>query len=405
MRSIFLSLCRQAHVVVCLLLLTMPLRAGVYILGEKLEPVADLAEFPTQLRFLRGYGPPDVTMKGKPTTQRSDFLAKVQALRTKGRLTPDEQANLGGYLLYLKQTSPRQPPYEEAVAVLEPAFLANPRHFALAANLGTAYQLTGRLDAAERCLQTAVDLAPAPQREMEQLHLRLMQRRLRENLGRSTQPDLDLLFGKAAAPFRFADVRGNWNYGDLAASELEKLPNKSAADATRQIEQLLVWLPDDGRLHWQLAEWALVMKNQKLALELFRDSVDTFRLSHPNLKRHRVNVQEATHWHSLLSSFANKRQPEVWIVQTLGQSLVPCLSLDAVSQSLIEVASAMPVKQSLMAGNDLMLNDTPPKPEIPFVMQPWHWALIVLGSILAVFMLYWQLSEWFTRLTRSRKSA
>ena len=405
MRSVLLSLCKKAHVLTCLLLLTMPLQAGVYIVGEKLEPVADLAEFPTQLRFLRGYGPPDVTMKGTPTTQRSDFLAKVQALRTKGKLTPDEQANLGGYLLYLKQTSPRQPPYEEAVAVMEPALHANPRHFALAANLGTAYQLTGRLDAAERCLQTAVDLAPAPQREMEQLHLRLVQRRLRENLGRSTQPDLDLLFGKAAAPFRFTDARGNWNYGDLAASELDKLPNKSAAEATRQIEQLLVWLPDDGRLHWQLAEWALVMKNQKLALELFHDSVDTFRLSHPSLKQRRANVQEASHWRSLLSSFANKRQPEVWIVQTLGQSLVPYLSPDAVSQSLIEVASAMPAKQSLIAGNDLMLNDRPPKPEIPFVMQPWHWALIVLGSILAVFMLYWQLSEWFTRLTKSRKSA
>ena len=405
MRSVFLSLCKQAHVVVCLLLLTIPLRAGVYIVGEKLEPVADLAEFPAQLRFLRGYGPPDVTMKGKPTTQRSDFLAKVQALRAKGRLTPDEQANLGGYLLYLKQTSPRQPPYEEAVAVMEPAFRANPRHFALAANLGTAYQLTGRLDAAERCLQTAVDLAPAPLREMEQLHLRLVQRRLRENLSRSTQPDLDLLFGRAAAPFRLADARGNWNYGDLAASELDKLPNKSAAEATRQIEQLLVWLPDDGRLHWQLAEWALVMKNQKLALELFRDSVDTFRLSHPSLKQRRANVQEATHWRSLLNGFANKRQPEVWIVQTLGLSLVPYFSPDAVSQSLIEVASALPAKQSLMADNDLLLNDAPSKPEVPFVMQTWHWALVVLGSILAVFMLYWQLSEWFIRLTRSRKSA
>ena len=177
------SLCKQAHVVACLLLLTMPLQAGVYIVGEKLEPVADLAEFPVQLRFLRGYGPPDVTMKGKPTTQRSDFLAKVQGLRAKGKLTPDEQANLGGYLLYLKQTSPRQPPYEEAVAVMEPAFRANPRHFALASNLGTAYQLTGRLDAAERCLQTAVDLAPTPLREMEQLHLRLVQRRLRRTWG------------------------------------------------------------------------------------------------------------------------------------------------------------------------------------------------------------------------------
>jgi hypothetical protein len=292
---------RSVLTLLIFLLVLMPIQAGIHIVGEKLEPVAELAEFPAQLRFLRGYGPPDVTMNSKPTTQRLEFLAKVEALRAKQKLTPDEQANLGGYLLYLKFSTPRQPAYEEAVAVMEPALRANPRHFALAANLGTAYQVTGRLDAAERCLQTAVDLAPAPLREMEQLHLRLVQRRLRENLPRGAQPDLDLLFGRAAAPCRFADARGNWNYGDLAASELDKLPGRSAAEATRQIKQLLIWLPDDGRLHWQLAEWAMVMKNPKLALELFRDSVDTFRLSHQSLKQRRTQVQEASHWPTSVS--------------------------------------------------------------------------------------------------------
>ncbi|MFT3878176.1 MAG: tetratricopeptide repeat protein [Gemmatales bacterium] len=407
MRSVQHNLWQCGRLLVCMIVLTSPAQAGIHISTEKLAPVAELSEFPAQLRFLRGYGPPDVTMGSKPTTQRLDFLAKVEALRAKGKLTPDEIADLGGYLIYLKLTSPKQPPFEEAVSVMEPAMRANPRHFALAANLGTAYQLTGRLDAAERCLQTAVDLAPAPLRDMEQLQLRLVQRRLRENLTRGAQPDLDLLFGKAAAPFRFVDARGNWNYGDLAAGELDKLPNKSAADTTRQIQQLLIWLPDDGRLHWQLAEWSLVMKNPKLALELFRDAVDTFRLSHPNLKQRRALVQEAMHWRSLVGSFGNKRQPEVWIVQTLGQSLVPFMTSDSLSQALVEVSSAMPAKQKLFLGNDALMGDNPAqaKPEVPFVLQPWHWVLIVLGSMLAVFMLYWQLNEWFTRLTRSRKSA
>lgn len=405
MRSVLPNQFRHPLLVVILQLLTLPLQAGIYIKGEKLVPVDELAEFPAQLRFLRGYGPPDITMGSNPTTQRKDFLAKVEALRAKGKLTPDEQADLGGYLIYLKTTSPKQPPFEEAVAVMEPGLRANPSHFALAANLGTAYQLTGRLDAAERCLQTAVDLAPTGLREMEQLHLRLVQRRLRESLGRGAQPDLDLLFGKAAAPFRFADARGNWNYGNLAPSELDKLPNKSAAEATRQIEQLLVWLPDDGRLHWQLAEWVLVMKQPKLALDLFRDAVDTFRLSHPNLKQRRALVQEAMHWRSLLSSSGNKRPPEAWIVQTLGQSLIPWMVPEALSQSLVEVSSTMPAKQSLIAGNNPFSEDVPEKIVVPFVMQPWHWLLMVLGSILAVFMLYWQLSEWFTRLTRRRKPA
>lgn len=379
-----------------MLVLTAPVQAGIHISTEKLAPVPDLSEFPAQLRFLRGYGPPDVTMGSTATTQRKEFLAKVETLRAKAKLTPDEIADLGGYLIYLKLTSPKQPPFEEAVSVMEPAMRANPRHFALAANLGTAYQLTGRLDAAERCLQTAVDLAPAPLRDMEQLQLRLVQRRLRENLSRGAQPDLDQLFGKAATPFRFADARGNWNFGELSASELDKLPNKSAAEATRQIQQLLIWLPDDGRLHWQLAEWAMVMKNPKLALEFFRDAVDTFRLSHPHLKQRRSFVQEAMHWRSLIGFFANKREPEVWIVQTLGQSLVPFMSSEALSQALIEVSSAMPAKQKRFLGNDALLadNPAPARPNVPFVLQPWHWVLIVLGSIVAVFMLYWQLNEW-----------
>lgn len=407
MQSVQHYLFQCVRFVVCMLVLTAPAQAGIHISTEKLVPVAELSEFPAQLRFLRGYGPPDVTMGSKPTTQRLDFVAKVEALRAKSKLMPDEIADLGGYLIYLKQTSPKQPPFEEAVSVMEPAMRANPRHFALAANLGTAYQLTGRLDAAERCLQTAVDLAPAPLREMEQLQLRLVQRRLRENLTRGNQPDLDMLFGKAAAPFRFADVHGNWNFGNLSASELDKLPNKSSAEATRQIQQLLIWLPDDGRLHWQLAEWTMVMKQPKLALELFRDAVDTFRLSHPNLKQRRALVQEAMHWYSLVSSFANKRQPEVWLVQTLGQSLIPFLTPDALSQSLVEVSAAMPTKKKLILSSDALMAETtvPAKPDIPFVLQPWHWVLIIFGSIVAVFMLYWQIHEWYTRLTRSRKSA
>src|SRR5262245_6984708 len=220
------------------------LQAGIHIAGEKLEPVADINAFGNQLRMLRGYGPADITMGGKPTPHRLDFLNKVEKLRAKRNLTPDEQADLGGYLLYLKLTSPRQPAFEEAVAVLEAGYRNNPRHFALAANLGTAYQLSGKLDAAERCLQSAVDLAPAPLREMEQLHLRLVQRRLRENIGKNMPADLDLIFGRTSAPFRFVNNQGIWDYGQLAPAEIDKLPGKSAEQACRQVQQLLVWLPD-----------------------------------------------------------------------------------------------------------------------------------------------------------------
>lgn len=381
--------------------------AGIHITGEKLAPVADVNEFfKQQLPFLRGYGPPDVTMGGKPTLQREDFLKKVEALRAKKQLTADEQADLGGYLLYLKLVLPKQPAFEEAVAVLEAGYRANPRHFALAANLGTAYQLSGRLDAAERCLQNAVDLAPADLRDMEQLHLRLVQLRLRENLSRGTQPDLDLLFGKAAAPFRFVDSAGKWNFGNLAPTEVAKLPGGSATQAMRQVQQLLVWLPDDGRLHWQLAEWALVEKQDVLSLDLFRDAVNTFRLSNPSLKQRRAWVQEAIHWRSLLTRVATRQEPATWIVEALGRAVATASSPGGLASELLQVGYLLPVKKSKsVLFGEKGAGDAPEDPLLaakPFEIKPWHWGLIGLGVILMILMLYWQLREWYLRLVKAR---
>lgn len=390
--------------VICMFHFALPLRAGIYIQNENLTPQADLSEFyRKQLPYLRGYGPPDVTMAGKPTEQRQDFLRKAEELRKKGRLTPDDAANLGGYLLYLKLTAARQPAFEEAVTAMEAMQRANPRHFALAANLGTAYQLTGKLDAAERCLQMAVDLAPPECREMEMLHLRLVQLRLRETLGRNSQPDLDMLFGRAAAPFRFVDTSGLWNYGKLAPAEEAKLPRQSALVATQQVQQLLVWLPDDPRLHWQLAEWAMVLQQPAVAIELFRDAVSTYRLSHPALKSHRAAVIEARHWGSLAEQLSPKQPLAPWLVQTLGNSLG---TAQASLASLHTLTDALPVKKGLGelfggGGGSGGPGDGESKPAKPFVMQPWHWILVGVGVILGIFMLYWQLREWFARFRPS----
>ncbi|MBL8823615.1 MAG: tetratricopeptide repeat protein [Planctomycetia bacterium] len=391
---------------VMVLMTITPADAGIHVRGENLAPVVSPADFAKQLRHLRGYGPPDVTMKGVPTPHRTQFLEKVRLLRANPQLTPDEQADLGGYLLYLKQVNPRIPAFEEAVQVLEPAARANPRHFALAANLGTAYQLTGKLDAAERLLQSAVDLAPEDKREMEELHLRLVQRRLRENLPRGAQPDLDLLFGRAAAPFRFVDQSGQWHYGKLAPVEVQKLPQQSPQTATKQIEQLLVWLPDDGRLHWQLAEWFMVIQQQPFALELYKDSVDTFRLSHPQLKQRRALVQEAMYWKSLKDRWGTSKPPEAWLAQSLGQSIAAAINSNSEPLQLMNIASALPPRKQasdLFAGGD-NIGDVPEKPAKPFEIQPWHWALIALGVILAIAMLYWQFSEWYRTLSKPRRT-
>jgi tetratricopeptide (TPR) repeat protein len=380
-------------------------QAGIYIRGEKLQPQAPLEkleEFWKQLQFIRAYGPTDKALGGKPTTQRQDFLAKVEQLRRKGNsLSPDEQADLGGYLLYLKQTATQYAPYEEAVAVLEAGYRNNPRHFALASNLGTAYQLSGRLDAAERCLDNAVEMASAAQRPLEQLQLTLVRRRLHENLARGQYPDLDLIFGRPATPFHFVGKAGVWNYGELAPTEMAKLPGQSVQAAVPQVQQLLVWLPDDGRLIWQLGEWALVLGQKKTAVMLFNESVNSFRLSHPDLKKRRLLLQEAMHWFNLLEQVSSKGRGEVWIVQTLGESAGLGMPLASLGSSAEWLAGLVPTRTSAADLLASTFNEKETEPTTPvaqgvsFVLQPWHWVLIVIGVLLALAMIVWQVQQFF----------
>jgi tetratricopeptide (TPR) repeat protein len=375
-----------------------PCLAGIYIREETLHPQgtpANLGPFLDQLIHLRGYGPAGAAFGGKETAQREDFLAKVKALRAKPRLTDDEKADLGGYLLYLKQTSPQQPPFEEAVSVLEAGHRGNPRHFALAANLGTAYQLTGKLDVAERCLETAVALADETKRPMERLHLSLVQRRLREALARGQQPGLDLLFGRPADPFRFVGPSGQWDYGRLSPAQREKLPGRSPEQAIQQIQQLLVWLPDDGRLHWQLGEWALVMGQTKEALKLLDQSVNTFRMSHRELKQHWAKVQELVHWQNFVAAQPEEAAREAWIVQTLCGSLSLAAPGDGMASSSGWIASAMPPRLSLAERLAQFEDSGSSEPAKPFVMRPWHWGMIALGILLAVALLLWQMQQFF----------
>jgi tetratricopeptide (TPR) repeat protein len=367
---------------------------GIYISTEKLDPNPELKSFTDQLRFLRAYGPTDISLGGKATKQREDFLAKVAALKAKPSLSSDEQADLGGYLLYLKQSTPRALIFEEAVAVLEAGYRTNPRHFRLAANLGTAYQLTGRLDAAQRCLEAAVDLAPADQKPVQRLQLRLVQLRLRESLGRGQLPDLDGLFGRPTQPFRFVDEKGAWSYGQLAAREVEKLPGQSVEQAVHLVQQLLVRLPDDGRLLWQFGEWCLVLGKKHLALELFNNAVDTFRLSHPSLKQHRHLLQEALLWGTFAERLGGGKA-EPWIARALGQGMVQLLAIDGLAGPLVALADVGSVRpESPFGGNLFDQLDSEPAGK-PFVLQPWHWALIGLGIVLALLMLIWQVQQFF----------
>ncbi|HZZ82138.1 MAG TPA: hypothetical protein VFE62_26805 [Gemmataceae bacterium] len=61
---------------------------------------------------------------------------------------------------------------------------------------------------------------------------------------------LDELFGTKEAPIRYISAEGKYEAGRIVSAEKAKLPG----DAIEIVEQLLVWMPNDLPLYWQLGE-------------------------------------------------------------------------------------------------------------------------------------------------------
>jgi tetratricopeptide (TPR) repeat protein len=242
--------------------------------------------------------------KSGEESRRQKYLERVQKLKEKqfgGTLTADERLNLGYYLVRLGQ-------YEEAVGVLQPAVGRDCTDFRLLANLATAIHLASptdpsRLPRAIDYQQQALDLSPAQWRqvagdqadwlrEVERRYLTLLRLRQREaiELARGQKPAvaLDALFG----PVRFVGDSGQYEAGQLAVEEQKKLPNNALAI----VQQLVLWLPTDGRLYWLLGELYNAAGKPELiesAYQVFDNLVWGRNFSVPDLQEHRRIVEAA----------------------------------------------------------------------------------------------------------------
>jgi hypothetical protein len=250
------------------------LRAGLYYSGES------YAELPSQWRgflldqrTLRNIAAAPQPGKDE-IPARTHYLEEAAKLEKKGRLSADEQADLGALYIRVGQVN-------KAVELLRTAQREHPNHFFIAANLGTACQLQGNLAQAADALQRAVRLAPGKQQSAEELHLKLVRLRLQASRGPA---DLDDLFG-----VRYVNDRGEFEPGKLAAAEKKKLPARAAALA----QQLALWLPADGLLLWQLAELANAHGDIRTAASLYDGCVVQFGMNHPELRRRRQLVRAA----------------------------------------------------------------------------------------------------------------
>lgn len=380
------------------------LTAGLHNPLETAEPLdSDLGRFLDRLAELRSLAPPDPRM---PQAQlgpsaREQMLEKIQALRTASKnreLTADEAAALGAYLYRVRRTQADLPDLQEALQVLEAARRKHPRHFAIVANLGTVYQAAGALDAAESCLEEAVTLAPPEWERAERYQLLLVKRRLREPKSLGSPPLDPIFFQNAREPLRFVGPSGEYEVGSLAPAEQAKLPQGSVAEATKVVQQLLLWQPEDSRLAWLLGELAAVQGQTRAAARALSQAVDQGRLSTPDLKRHRTLLLEHVAWTEALERLGTRGQQFAWLSRWLAVGAALPLEGSFPADGLVRIAGQARALKPRSGLESLFGEPGPRGPVFHWGMVSWP--LAGAGAIFILLLAALQVREWTRRLKR-----
>jgi hypothetical protein len=252
-------------------------QAGLYYSGET------TAELPSQWRgflldqrMLRNIAvKPAAGNPANPArTRYEEAAAKLAKTASERGLAPDEASDLGALYLRLGEVV-------KGLEILRAAQRDHPEHFHLTANLGTAWQMHGDLAQAAAFLKEAVQLAPGKFKKVEELQLKLVKLRLREE---KNAQGLDALFDAT-----FIGPDGKYEAAKLAVEQRKSLP----ADAAAQLQQLALWLPADGRLLWLLGELANAHGDPTTAAAIMDGCVTEFGLRAADLRAHRQVVRAA----------------------------------------------------------------------------------------------------------------
>lgn len=132
-------------------------------------------------------------------------------------------------------------------------------------------------------------------RNAEDYFLRLLRSRRREAASSKTPEDVDPLFVANDQGVLYVSESGEFEPGKLAEAERAKLPEKSIDRALQVTQQLLVWLPLDTRLYWQLGElYAARGKPQDLraARKIFDELVWDMNVPYAETKKRRAVLNQ-----------------------------------------------------------------------------------------------------------------
>jgi tetratricopeptide (TPR) repeat protein len=236
----------------------------------------------------------DATQSNRPP--RKTLLERRTALLSKRleRLSPAQLNELAVVQLRLRNL-------DGALEALKRAESQNPRDFWTLTTLGTGYQTRGQLSEAARYLEAAQDFPPDSQwlesmgitrpwfQTLERAQLKLLRLRHREGQSRPARGqrptvDVDELF-----PVKFVGPSGKYEPGKIADAEKAKLP----PDAVAQVQQMLLWTPEDTRLYWLLGELYNARGDLTSADAIFEECVWSRGYKPEPLREHRLMVKEA----------------------------------------------------------------------------------------------------------------
>lgn len=260
------------------------------------EPLTYGFDPPGQMNFLISYLADMGKPTGDPGPKRKEALARIQALQARpaSSLSPAEVAGLAADLFRTRQV-------EEAINLLTPRTRDRSPDFRILASLAHMHAFRGDWAEAMRMHTTALldtefpeelpGVTPEQRKWLKRVeteyYRKWLQIRLRETSERIPPEQEEVL---PLFPVRFVNEAGVYEPGQLAAAERAKLP----PDAIAIVQQLILWHPDDARLHWLLGELYAADGRLREAEKIFDDAAwDRQYTNRKVLMDHRSAIKRA----------------------------------------------------------------------------------------------------------------